>query len=114
MKTFSAFILASMTLASLTPLAFAADAKMKFDFGPGKVEAGYTQVTKASVYSKETGYGFLDAAAIEDVDRGAPDALRGDFCASDKPFLFAVDLPEGDYNVVVTLGDQKGESETTV
>ena len=32
----------------------------------------------------------------------------------DRPFFFSVDLPEGNYNVKVTLGDRDGESATTV
>jgi lysophospholipase L1-like esterase len=48
------------------------------------------------------------------LDRGGKDILRNDFCTSDKPFLFSVALPEGNYNVTITLGDAKGESITTV
>lgn len=33
---------------------------------------------------------------------------------SDNPFSFSVDLPEGNYDVGVTLGDPEGASETTV
>ncbi len=33
---------------------------------------------------------------------------------SDKPFLFSVKVPEGNYDVTVTLGDPEGESVTTV
>ena len=33
---------------------------------------------------------------------------------SDKPFLFSVAVPEGSYQVTVTLGDPQGESRTTV
>src|SRR5207248_2874534 len=33
---------------------------------------------------------------------------------SDQPFFFSVDLPEGNYDVKVTLGDPNGESVTTV
>jgi lysophospholipase L1-like esterase len=86
----------------------------KFDFGPGKVARGYIQVLPATVYTKERGYGFVDASAVSCVDRGGPDALRRDFCTSDQPFFFSVDLPEGNYNVAVTLGDLAGETTTTV
>jgi lysophospholipase L1-like esterase len=86
----------------------------KFDFGSGKVAPGYTQIAQTTVYKKELGYGFEDASAVSCVDRGGKDSLRGDFCASDKPFLFSVALPEGNYNVTLTFGDAKGESSTTV
>ncbi len=86
----------------------------KFDFGSGKVASGYRQVLPTTVYSKELGYGFLDPAAISSIDRGGDDALRCDFCTSDKPFFFTVDVSEGNYRVTITLGDQISESITTV
>ena len=86
----------------------------RFDFGPGAVAPGYIQVVPATVYTKQSGYGFDLGSTVSAVDRGGDDPLRGDFCTSDKPFFFSVDLPEGNYNVTVTLGDQAGESTTTV
>jgi lysophospholipase L1-like esterase len=101
---------------SLTPPAIAASEKtnFRFDFGSGSVESGYTQVTQATTYTKELGYGFRDASAVTSTNGATPDALRGDCCTSDKPFLFDIDLPEGNYNVTVILGDPKAESEATV
>lgn len=89
-------------------------AAYRFDFGPGKVEPGYTQVVPATVYSADRGYGFEPGADVSAVDRGGDDALGGDFCTSEKPFFFSVNLPEGNYDVTVTLGDRDGESTTTV
>ena len=86
----------------------------KFDFGPGQVASGYTQVTPASVYTKEAGFGFEPGPTIVCQDRNSKDALRGDFCTSDKPFYFSVALPEGNYNVTITFGDAQGETTTTV
>src|SRR2546421_7691280 len=86
----------------------------RFDFGPGKVASGYTQILPTTIYSKELGYGFEPGAAVSCVERGGKDALRGDFCTSDKPFYFSVALPEGNYNVTVTLGDADGASATTI
>src|SRR6478672_9760984 len=86
----------------------------KFDFGPGKVAPGYTQVTPASVYTREAGFGFEPGSTIVCQDRHSKDALRSDFCTSDKPFYFSVALPEGNYNVTVTFGDAQGETMTTV
>src|SRR5947209_9130463 len=85
---------------------------LKFDFGPGKVARGYTQVLPTTVYSKELGYGFEPGASVECLDRGGRDALRSDFCTSDKPFYFSAALPEGNYHVRVTLGDRAGETTT--
>src|SRR5579862_5891073 len=75
----------------------------RFDFGGGKSDPGYAQVTKDMAYSTERGYGFLDSTNIQDVNRGGAGASYTSFCTSDKPFLFAVDLPEGNYNVTVTF-----------
>ena len=91
----------------------AAETNYKFDFGNGKVEAGYRQVTAGMLYSKEKGYGFEPGATIREVDRGG-DALRGDYVTSGSLFKFSVALPEGNYRVTVILGDASGESRTTV
>ena len=42
---------------------------------------------------------------------GGPD---DDYCTSNKPFFFSVDLPEGNYRVSATLGDTAGESHTVI
>lgn len=86
----------------------------KFDFGPGPVAPGYIQVLPTTSYSPTQGYGFEPGAAIIALDRGGPDALRRDFCTSDKPFFFSVKLPEGNYQVTATLGDQVVASTTTI
>ena len=86
----------------------------KFDFGPGKVAPGYTQVLPTTTYSKELGYGFEPGSSVSCVDRGGGDALRSDLCTSDQPFFFSVALPEGNYNVTITFGDQNAETVTTV
>ena len=80
----------------------------KFDFGAAKV-VGHSQVLPEMVYSKERGYGFEPGAAVQAVHRAA-----GDLIASNKTFLFSVAVPEGNYQVTVTLGDPEGESKTTI
>ena len=87
---------------------------LRFDFGPGRVAPGYRQVLATTFYSKETGYGFEPGAEVQCVDRGGPDALRSDLCASDKPFYFSIALPEGNYNVTLTFGDKSVETTSTV
>jgi lysophospholipase L1-like esterase len=84
----------------------------RFDFGPGKAAAGYQQVLPTAAYSPTTGYGFDFGTTVAGVDRGGKDALKGDFVTSQQPFYFSVNLPEGNYNVTVTLGDAKGPSST--
>lgn len=86
----------------------------RFDFGPGEVESGYTQVTSNTIFTWKRGYGFLNGSTIQDVDRGGNDALTSDFCNSSQPFVFAVAIPEGNYNVSITFGDRQGESRATI
>ena len=97
-----------------TRLRGAEPATWRFSFGPGKVTPGYTQVLPATVYSTETGYGFDLGSVVTGVDRGGDDAERAHFVTSDRPFFFSVKLPEGNYDVTVTLGDAAGESVATV
>ncbi|MBN2214852.1 MAG: rhamnogalacturonan acetylesterase [Bacteroidales bacterium] len=87
---------------------------LQFDFGSGKVEPGYRQVTGNMIYKKESGFGFISQVPVKDINRKGKDALRGDFCTGSKPFYFAADVPEGNYEVIVTFGDRKGESMNTV
>lgn len=86
----------------------------KFDFGTGKVAEGYTQVTGKNIYNKKIGYGFISETPVVGIKRRDKDALKCDYCISDKPFYFVVDLPEGNYEIKITFGDKKHETKTTV
>lgn len=89
-------------------------AAYKFDFGPGKVAAGYQQVLAENIYSKQSGYGFEPGATVRCFNRSGADSLRQDFCTSEKPFYFSVALAEGNYLVRVTFGDYDNATVTTV
>jgi len=90
-------------------------AEFKFDFGPGKAAAGYTPVLADGVYSIEKGYGFDLGPQPTGVELGGGDPMRdGIVTTSQAPFFFSVKVPEGNYRVTVTLGDAKGESDTTI
>jgi lysophospholipase L1-like esterase len=65
-------------------------------------------------YATERGYGFEPGANISCFDRGGKNALQSDLCTSDQPFFFSVALPEGNYRVTITFGDQQAETDTTV
>ena len=64
-----------------------------------------TNSTPTNLYSAEKGFGFEPGVELK---------LGSNYVTSDKPFSFSVKLPEGNYNVTVKLGDQAGESVTTV
>lgn len=86
----------------------------KFAFAPGKPPQEYVQVAPSSMYTKEIGYGFDLGSRVTAVQRGGDDPLRSGFCTAAQPFFFSVLLPEGNYNVTVTLGDRDEETTTTV
>src|SRR5262249_40367214 len=57
------------------------------------------------IYGPERGYGFITSPQAEK-------ASNNRSICSEKPFAFAVDVPEGNYNVNVVLGDDVAESTT--
>ena len=97
----------------------------RFDFGPARssVAPGYTAVTPDTPYSKQRGYGFETApteAGVIDKNTTALDArfkntwrvetgmawlneMTRDY-VSGPAFRFRVDVPDGRYDVVATLG----------
>ncbi|MBN1783157.1 rhamnogalacturonan acetylesterase [bacterium] len=87
---------------------------LKFDFGAGQQAPGYIQVLPDMKYSNDPGYGLYCDSTVVSVERNMDDALRGDFLTGENAFIFAVDVPEGNYNVIVTLGDWENESITTI
>lgn len=86
---------------------------LKFDFGTDRVAPGTICITPATVFSPEKGYGFDLGFTPKAEDRGG-DPLRGDFITGEGGFYFSVELPEGNYDVSVLLGDPKGTSDTTI
>lgn len=86
----------------------------KFDFGAGKLQDSYHQVLPSTTYTQERGYGISSKAPVEGIIRQGTDALESDFITSNEPFYFSVDLPEGNYEVKVLLGDPEGKSASTV
>ena len=76
----------------------------RLDFGTtlSPVAAGYTRVTNWDRYSLAAGHGW-QVGSVYSLSRGA-DALTGDFNYT-KDAIFAVDLPNGEYDVIVTLGE---------
>ncbi|MHA6247395.1 rhamnogalacturonan acetylesterase [Pontibacter sp. CAU 1760] len=88
--------------------------KKRFDFGSGVVAEGYAQVLPGTAYTAARGYGITSGAPLAAISRKGKDALTSDFITGSVPFYFTVDLPEGNYEVTVLLGDPEGTSKTTV
>ncbi len=84
-----------------------------FDFGNERVAPGTMGVGPGMEFTTERGFGWEPGSVVRAEDRGG-DALRGDFCTSAGALFFSAALPEGNYQVTVTLGDATGTSATTV
>ncbi|KRF06550.1 GDSL family lipase [Paenibacillus sp. Soil766] len=86
---------------------------LKFDFGVGNPESGYTKITPSDAYEKSVGYGFSNVKNVHAKDRDESSALRRDFCIP-LDTSFRVDVPDGTYRVSILLGDEIAETETTI
>ena len=87
----------------------------KFDFGPGPVKAGYTQVLASTLYNTTRGYGWdFRFPQPTCMDRSGADSLLSDLCFNGNLFYFSVVLSEGNYNVSVTLGDPAAATTNTL
>lgn len=86
---------------------------LKFSFGPKEVP-GYVKVDPSVKYSDENGYGFDFGTIPEAFHRGGRKPLTSGFVTSNKPFIFSVKIPEGNYNIKVITGDLKESSQTTI
>jgi hypothetical protein len=80
----------------------------KYDFGTASspLAAGFTRITEMSVYTPGIA-GWIDASGLEARDRGAPaDDLKRDLVTqASAARTFKVDLPNGNYSVSITMGD---------
>ncbi|MFU8852062.1 fibronectin type III domain-containing protein [Micromonospora sp. SL1-18] len=84
-----------------------------FDFGCEKspVTDGYLPVANTTLYDGSRGYGLDRVTNCR--DRGQPDDLRRDFTVANS-YGFLVDVPNGDYRVVIVSGDQIASNKTDV
>ena len=83
----------------------------KFDFGTSTslVEPGYIGISSTDAYNALDGYGWL-SGTISEFDRGAAFTdLERDLNATEDG-TFAVDLPNGVYQVTLTVGDRGADA----
>lgn len=87
----------------------AADGNYKFDFGAGAVEWGYIGVDANTAYSRDRGYGFNTPGNMRNVSASgsgvASDAVQFLTYGIKSYNTFNVDLPNGLYEIKVTLGN---------
>lgn len=98
----------STSTATPTATATIPAASYKYDFGTASspLAATFTRITEMSVYAPGSA-GWIDASGLESRDRSAPaDDLKRDFVThASLARSFKVDLPNGNYTVSVTMGD---------
>jgi lysophospholipase L1-like esterase len=88
---------------------------LKFDFGEGKMQRGFTKVVRETPYTEAGGYGFDRESKVRANTRSdGKYALQDGYVTSDRPFYFSVKVPEGNYRVKVTLGDDAGTSDASI
>ena len=80
---------------------------LKFDFGAGTAKAGYMRVAPTAVYTDDAGFGYEPGAQVATGD-------GGNTTTSDRSFMFSAKVPEGNYNVTITIGDSREATTTTV
>ncbi|HTB62542.1 MAG TPA: rhamnogalacturonan acetylesterase [Opitutales bacterium] len=81
--------------------------ELKFDFSSGPAKDGFTRVVPETAYSTDTDYGYEPGTPVTAGD-------NGNNTTSDHPILFSAKVPEGNYNVTVTLGDSANATTTTI
>ncbi|HEY1021308.1 MAG TPA: GDSL-type esterase/lipase family protein [Flavisolibacter sp.] len=92
----------------------AANRTFRFDFGHGRMKPGFVKVLPQTLYSPKRGYGIDFGSAVTANTRTGKEALHDGFLSAAQPFYFSVKLPEGNYNVSVTLGDDAGTSDAAI
>lgn len=88
----------------------AATTLYKFDFGGGAVEYGYTSVSASTAYNRSLGYGFNTPGNMKNVSASGGGSLLSDAVqfltyGVKNSNTFNVDLPNGLYEIKVTLGN---------
>jgi subtilisin family serine protease/fibronectin type 3 domain-containing protein len=83
-----------------------AEAVARFDFGTGSspVAEGYTRVVYTDTYEGSVDYGWVPGGSRAGLDRFSADPLTRDFNYTPAG-TFVVDVANGNYDVIVTLGD---------
>jgi lysophospholipase L1-like esterase len=99
------FAIVLLTIASAAWAQTTQPTNFAFDFSRTPTASGQILITPAAIYSKQLGYGFEPGAKLQ-ADASA--------IAADKPFWFSVALPQGNYKVTLTFGDQLAASDNTV
>ena len=85
------------------------DGTYSFSFGNNKQDKRFTIVDAATLYNEQRGFGFENTTSNDGALTNGPGYVTGT-----KPFFFSARVPEGNYNVQVTLGDEEGTSDAVI
>lgn len=96
-----------LAVLGLASLLHAGEATRRFDFGDRAATPGSIVVKSSDLYDPAKGYGFEPGRPITS-------PAQGGFVTGQGGFYFSAELPEGNYEVAVKLGDPKGDSDTTI
>ncbi len=114
MRATAATTTMAAVLAFLATAAWAQEPILQLDFGKAdsEVEVGFTQVTAATLYSPEQGYGWRDNAVLKEADQESGNALQRDFIygyagSGDQRADFLIDLEPGHYWLALMAGDMR-------
>lgn len=86
----------------------------KFDFGKGKKANGFRQISNQHLYSENAGFGFENISTLTMNEHIGKERSTDGFVTSTDPFFFSVAVPEGNYHVKVTIGDDENSSDCSI
>lgn len=87
---------------------------LKFDLGEGKAPAGFTKILPDSRYVNDKGYGIDLQSVVTANSATGKNPMQDGYLTGAQPFFFSVKLPDGNYHVKLTLGDDNGTSDAVV
>src|ERR1044071_10511757 len=73
-------------------------AEFKFDFGEGRREKGFRQISNQSLYTEKIAFGLEGVSAFTTNRRTGKKPQTDGYITSVDPFFFSVALPEGNYH----------------
>ncbi len=88
--------------------------KWKYDFGNGKVEDDYEQISDTSFYTRTKGVGIISADSIIAVNDNSGNILLGDWLTSKHPYYFKLNIPEGRYKITLSFGNTNEATSTMI
>ena len=96
-----------------------AEAVHRFDFGPedSALADGHIRISPTTSYRESLGFGMVDAEGAISRDRGpeaGPAPARSFMASFENPYRFQVDVTDGEWSVVLTIGEPTGSARTTV